>query len=129
MSLRRRLSILVGIGMTPPLLLVMISTARWQVRHEDDVHTMALADARLLANEVTQIAENARDTMTVMAKFPIAAGDEAGCAAYFKSVVESLPIYREAAIIDKDGKFHCSSVPIPPNLDVRDRAYFREPIE
>jgi len=128
MSLRRRLAILVGIGMTPPLLLVMISTARWEVHHEDDLRGSGLADARLLSTEVTQIIDSSRDMMTVMAKFPGVPGDEAACTAYFKSVVESLPIYREAAIIDKDGKFHCSTIPIPPNLDVRDRPYFREPL-
>ena len=129
MSLRRRLAILVGIGMTPPLLLVMVNTARWQVHHEDDIHTAAIADARLLSTEVTQIIDNSRETMTIMAKFPAAPGDEAACTAYFKSVVDSLPLYREAAIIDADGKFHCSTVPIPPDLSVKDRAYFKEPLE
>jgi two-component sensor histidine kinase len=128
MSLRRRLAILVGIGMTPPLLLVMVDTARWQVHLEEDVHTSAVADARLLATEVTQTIENGRDIMTIMAKFPGAPGDEPACTAYFKSVIASLPVYREAAIIDSDGKFHCSTVPIPPNLDVKDRAYFKEPM-
>jgi two-component sensor histidine kinase len=129
MSLRRRLAILVGIGMTPPLLLVMVSTARWQIHHEDDLHAAAVADARLLATEVTQIMENSRDTMTVMAKFPGVPNDEKACSAYFKSVVESLPIYRAAAIIDNNGNFHCSSVPIPPTLNVIDRPYFREPLD
>jgi two-component sensor histidine kinase len=128
MSLRRRLAILMGIGMTPPLLLVMISTARWQVHHEDDLHVAAVADARLLATEVTQIINGSRDIMTVMAKFPAAPADESACSTYFKSIVKSLPIYREAAIIDADGKFHCSTIPIPPNLDVKDRAYFSDPL-
>jgi len=128
MSLRRRLAILVGIGMTPPLLLVMVDTARWQVHLEEDVHIGAIADARLLATEVTQTIEAGRDIMTIMAKFPAAPGDEAGCTAYFKSVIASLPIYREAAIIDSNGKFHCSTVPIPPDLNVSDRAYFKEPL-
>src|ERR1041384_7466070 len=128
MSLRRRLAILVGIGMTPPLLLVMVDTARWQVHLEEDVHIGAIADARLLATEVTQTIEAGRDIMTIMAKFPGAPGDEAGCTAYFKSVIASLPIYREAAIIDSNGKFHCSTVPMPPDLNVIDRPYFKEPL-
>lgn len=128
MSLRRRLAILVGIGMTPPLLLVMVNTARWQVHHEEDLHVAAVADARLLSTEVTQTIDNSRETMMIMSKFPAAPGDEAACTAYFKSIVESLPIYREAAIIDAEGKFHCSTIPIPPNLNVKDRPYFAEPI-
>jgi DNA polymerase-4 len=47
----------------------------------------------------------------------------------FKSVIADIPIYREAAIIDTDGKFHCSTIPIPPTLDVRDRIYFYEPLK
>jgi two-component sensor histidine kinase len=129
MSLRRRLAILVGIGMTPPLLLVMINTVRWQVHHEEDIHAGVVADARLLSTEVTQIVENSRDTMTILSKFSSAPGDEAACTAYFKSVVDSLPLYRYAAIIDSDGKFHCATIPIPPDLDVKDRAYFKEPLE
>jgi two-component sensor histidine kinase len=128
MSLRRRLSILVGIGLTPPLLLVMVNTARWQIRQEEDLRAAVISDARLLATEVTQEIESAQHAMTIMSKFPGAPGDEAGCTAYFKSVIASLPIYREAAIIDKEGKFHCSTIPIPPTLNVSDRAYFYEPI-
>lgn len=129
MSLRRRLAILVGIGMTPPLLLVMISTARWQIHHEDDLHASAIADARLLATEVTQVMNNTRDTLTIMSKFPGVPSDEAACTAYFKSVVDSLPIYREAAIVDTNGNFHCSTIPIPPGLKVTDRSYFKEPLD
>src|SRR4029079_13040343 len=88
----------------------------------------AIADARLLATEVTQTIEGSRDIMTVLAKFPAAPGDEAACTVYFKSVIDSLPIYRQAAIIDADGKFHCSTIPIPPDLNVKDRAYFKEPL-
>src|SRR6185312_5781784 len=96
--------------------------------HEQDVRAAAIADARLLSTELTQVVDSSRETMTILSKFPGAPGDEAGCTAYFKSVIADLPIYREAAIIDKDGKFHCSTIPIPPNLNVSDRAYFAEPI-
>ncbi len=128
MSLRRRLSILVGIGLTPPLLLVMVDTARWQIRQEEDLRAAAIADARLVATEVTQVIDSADQAMTIMSKFPRMPDDEAGCIAYFKSVIAALPLYREAAVIDKDGKFHCSTIPIPPTLNVSDRAYFYEPI-
>ncbi len=117
MSLRRRLSILVGIGLAPPLLLVMVDTARWQIRQEEDLRAAAIADARLVATEVTQVIDSANQAMTIMSKFPRTPDDEASCAAYFKSVIAALPVYREAALIDKDGKFHCSTIPIPPTLE------------
>ena len=63
-----------------------------------------------------------------LVKHPAVPAREEECTAYFKAVVADLPIYREAALIDRDGKFHCSTIPIPPTLDVHDRIYFAEPL-
>jgi hypothetical protein len=50
--------------------------------------------------------------MTAMAKYPNIPDHEAECTSYFKSVIADIPIYREAAIIDTDGKsIHCSTLP------------------
>src|SRR5690606_35261393 len=49
--------------------------------------------------------------------------------AHFEAVVKGLRIYREAALIDRSGHFHCSSIPIPPTLNVSDRAYFAGPLK
>jgi hypothetical protein len=62
-------------------------------------------------------------------KYPGVPDREKDCAAYFKSVISDLDIYSRAAFIDRDGKFHCSSVDIPATLDIRDRFYFREALE
>ena len=67
--------------------------------------------------------------MTAMGKYPNIRDHEEECTAYFKSVIADIPIYREAAIIDTDGKFHCSTIPIPPTLDVKDHIYFYEPLK
>jgi hypothetical protein len=63
-----------------------------------------------------------------MAKYPDIPDHEEECTSYFKLVVADIPIYREAAIIDTNGKFHCSTIRIPATLDVRDRIYFYEPL-
>ena len=129
MSFRRRLSALVAIALMPSLLLSAYNAARWKIFLEDEANTTALSAARFISAEFGLVIGNSRQLMTVMAKYPNIPGHEEECTSYFKSVIADIPIYREAAIIDTDGKFHCSTVPIPPTLDVRDRIYFYEPLK
>ena len=129
MSLRRRLSVLVAIALVPSLLLSAYNAARWKIFIEDEANTTALSAARFISAEFEQIIDNSRQLMTAMAKYPNILDHEEECTAYFKSVIADIPIYREAAIIDTDGKFHCSTILIPPTLDVRDRIYFYEPLK
>jgi two-component sensor histidine kinase len=129
MSLRRRLSALVAIALIPSLVLSVYNAARWKVFLEDEANTTALSAARFISAEFGLVIDNSRQLMTAMAKYPNIPGHEEECTSYFKSVIADIPIYREAAIIDTDGKFHCSTIPIPPTLDVRDRIYFYEPLK
>ena len=50
MSLRRRLSVLVMIALTPPLLLTLYNTVRWQLVLEKEARDEVLASARLIGN-------------------------------------------------------------------------------
>src|SRR5262245_28115912 len=129
MSLRRRLSALVAIALVPSLLLSAYNAARWKIFLEDEANTTVLSAARFISAEFGLVIDNSRQLMTAMAKYRNIPGHEEECTSYFKSVIADIPIYREAAIIDTDGKFHCSTVPIPPTLDVRDRIYFYEPLK
>src|SRR5512143_1436113 len=129
MSLRRRLSVLVAIAVAPSLLLSAYNAARWKIFLEDEANSAALSAARFISAEFELVIENSRELMTAMTKYPSVLAQEEECASYFKSVIADIPIYREAAIIDTEGKFHCSTIPIPPTLDVRDRIYFYEPLK
>src|SRR5687767_14504566 len=128
MSLRSRLSVLVGVAMVPPLVLTAYNTVRWQQVIERDARDEALMSAQLIAAELGQVVEGTRQLMIALGKHPAVPAREDECVAYFKSVIGEMPIYREAAVIDRDGKFRCSTIPIPPDLDVRDRVYFEEPL-
>ena len=128
MSLRRRLALLVAISLTPPFLLTLYNTVRWQLVLEKEARDEAQAAARLVSSEFAQLIDGSRQLMVAMSRHPAVPGQEAECSAYFKSVIADIPLYREAAFIDTSGKFHCSTVPIPPTLDVTDRIYFREPL-
>src|SRR3954467_3401528 len=127
MSLRRRLSVLVAIALMPPLLLTLYNTVRWQLVLEREARAEVLAVARLVSAEMAQVVEGARQLMVAMSKHPAVPDREAECASYFKSVIAGIPLFREAAVIDPSGNFHCSTIPVPPNLNVRDRIYFQEP--
>jgi two-component sensor histidine kinase len=129
MRLRRRLSVLVGIALLPSLLLTVYNAARWRIFLEDQAHTAALSEARFTYAELGQIIDNSRQLMTVMAKYPIALDTKEECTSYFKSVIADVPVVRAAAIIDSNGKFHCSTIPFPEALDDGDRIYFHEPLE
>ncbi|HZC57312.1 MAG TPA: histidine kinase dimerization/phosphoacceptor domain -containing protein [Xanthobacteraceae bacterium] len=126
MRLRRRLSVLVAIALAPSLLLTAYNAARWRIFLEDEARTTALSTARFTSAEFEQIIDNSRQLMTAMTKYPSVPDHEEECTSYFKSVIADSPVYREAAIVDNDGKLHCSTVPIAPTLDVRDRIYFYE---
>jgi two-component sensor histidine kinase len=119
----------VALAAAPPLALVAYNTLEWRTLMERQAGDEALASARLIAAEMSQLMEGTRHLMLTITKHPSVPNDEAGCAAHFTDTVKSLAIYREAALIDRSGRFHCSSIPIPPTLDVRDRAYFAEPLK
>lgn len=129
MSLRYRLAALVAVALAPPLAISAYNTLRWQSIIERDAREEALAAARLMAAELSQIVAGSRQLMIAMSRHPSVPDKEAECAAYFKAVIDGLPVYREAAVIGLDGKFRCSTIPVPPTLDVRDRLYFGGPIE
>jgi two-component sensor histidine kinase len=129
MSLRFRLSVLVAIAVAPPLALTAYNTYAWRNVLERNAETDLLASAHLVSAELSQLLNGARDIMLTLVKHPAVPGREEECTAYFKAVIADLPIYREAAVVDRDAKFHCSTIPIPPTLDVRDRPYFREPLQ
>ena len=109
MSLRRRLSALVAIALMPSLLLSVYNAARWRIFLEDEAKTTALSAARSISAEFDLVIDNSRQLMTAIAKYPDIPDHEEECTSYFKLVIADIPIYREAAIIDTNGKFHCST--------------------
>lgn len=128
MSLRRRLTVLVALASAPTLTLVAYNTMEWREFLTRRAGEDAVASARLVSAELEQLKEGTRHLMIALTQHPSVPNDETGCSAHFRAVVKNLGIYREAALIDRDGRFRCSSIEIPPTLDVRDRIYFQEPL-
>jgi two-component sensor histidine kinase len=128
MSLRSRLTVLVAIAAAPSLALVAYNTVEWRGFLERQAGDDALASAQMISAELSQLLQGTRNLMLTITRHPGVPDDEAACAAHFRAVIQNLPIYREAALIDRDGRFRCSTIQIPPTLDVRDRVYFAEPL-
>ena len=57
-----------------------------------------------------------------MTKFPPNTDNKDECALHLKSIMADVQTFHDAAIIDADGRFICST--IPESLDVGDRLYF-----
>jgi two-component sensor histidine kinase len=129
MRLRRRLSVLVAIALVPSLLLTAYNAARWRIFLESEVRATALSEAHLASSELEQIIDNARQLMTAMAQFPLTADNKTECASYFKSIILDGQTFREAAIVDTDGKFLCSTIPPQDALDVDDRIRFYQSLK
>jgi two-component sensor histidine kinase len=129
MSLRSRLTALVAIAAAPSLALVAYNTMEWRGFLERQAGDQALASARQISAEMTQLMEGTRHLMLAITRHPSVPDNEAECTAHFRAVIENLAVYREAALIDREGRFHCSTIAIPGTLDVRDRVYFREPLQ
>ena len=128
MSLRSRLAVVVTMAVIPPLAITAYNTYAWREFIERQANQEALSSARLVSAELAQLVDGTERLMRTLVKHPAVPAREEECAAYFKSVIADLPVYREAALIDRDGKFHCSTIAIPPTLDVHDRVYFAEPL-
>jgi len=128
-SIRSRLTVLVALAAAPPLALVAYNTLEWRTLLTRQAGEDALASARLVSAEFSQLMQGTRYLMLTITRHPSVPGNEAECAAHFSGVVKGLSVYREAALIDRSGKFHCSSISIPPALNVSDRAYFAEPLK
>jgi two-component sensor histidine kinase len=128
MTLRHRLSLLVAIALMPALLLTLYNVVRSQVVLDKQARAEALTAAQLISAELAQVIDASRHLMVAMSKHPAVPGDEAACAAYFKSVIEGMPMYRAAAIVDVNGTYHCSTLPLATNLDARRRVSSGAPL-
>jgi two-component sensor histidine kinase len=128
MTLRHRLSLLVAIALIPPLLLTLYNVVRSQIVLDKEARDEAITAARLISAEFAQLIEGSRRLMVAMSRHPAVPDDEAVCAAYFRSVIADIPLYREAAIIDTNGASRCATIPAPATASIKDRAYFREPM-
>jgi len=127
MRLRRRLSVLVAIALVPSLLLTAYNAARWRIFLENETRATALSEARVTSSELDQIIDNARQLLTALAKFPLNTDNKDECDLYLKSIIANVQTFHEAAIIDTDGKFLCSTT--PEALDVGDRFHFSQSLK
>jgi two-component sensor histidine kinase len=126
MTLRHRLSLLVAIALIAPLLLTLYNVVRSQIVLDKGARDEALTAAQLIAAEFAQLIEGGRQLMVAMSRHPAVPEDEATCAAYFRSVVAEVPIYRQAVVVETNGAPHCATSPMAASPALVDHPYVRE---
>ena len=78
MSLRSRLSVLVAIAAVPSLALVAYNTMQWRGFLEKQAGEEALASARMISAELSQLMQGTRHLMLTITRHPSVPDDEAG---------------------------------------------------
>lgn len=123
MSLRNRLSILVGLALIPPIGMLAYDAAETRGRERQQLHDQALYQAQLVAGQLTVIIQGAGRLSWALAQQTRSLGGEVErCAALMRTIVDDLPLFRSASITDRSGKVVCGW-PRAPGLDLGDREY------
>lgn len=125
MSLRNRLSILVGLALLPPIGLLAYDTVETRARERRQLHDQALYQAQLVAGQIETIIAGARRLSWAIANQTRIRTDFDRCNLLMRDVVNDVPLYRAGIVTDRTGKVICSW---PRSVDVNlgDRDYVIE---
>lgn len=130
MSLRNRLSILVGLALLPPIALLGYDTIETRVRERTHLLDQARTQARLMAGQVDAVVQGARRLAWAVARQAGSLRDDpARCADALHAIVSEDPVFRLALVTDREGKVICSWPAAERAVILRDRPYFREALE
>jgi hypothetical protein len=93
MSLRSRLSVLVGLAVLPPLVLSAYNTYTLSKALEKQAAEEALASARLIAAELEQLIDGTRYLMTTLVKHASVPDNEDDGAAIIGQVIAIIVVF------------------------------------
>jgi len=123
MSLRSRLSILVGLALVPPIGLLTYDTIETRFRERQQLRDQALYQARLVAGQLEAIIGGAsRLSWALTHQTRIIRADLVRCSELMRSIVNDVPLYRAAIVTDRGGKVICSW-PEVTGVNLGDRDY------
>ena len=129
-SLRARIVMLVVVAIVP-----LFGMSIFKALHNADAE-VALAKgnlqfaASLAAAGQENIAESARQVLTVIASLPLLQdGKNTDCDRYFSSLTQRLPEYANLGILGLDGYTRCHALGSGKKAFLGDRPYFRDAIE
>jgi signal transduction histidine kinase len=130
MRLTQRLFLLVLIALLPALAIQAYNEFDLRRTRQAEVDEMALRQAQLASSELNQIFEGIHNLLIAVAEVPSVrsfAAEE--CVAYLATLQPKVPYLKTIAAIDMEGRVVCRQSPVPPELRLTDRSYFREALE
>jgi two-component sensor histidine kinase len=129
MSLRNRLSILVGLALIPPIGLLAYDTVETRNRERQQLHDQALYQAQLVAGQLSAIIQGAGRLSWALAQQSRGLGAEPErCNELMRTIVNDLPLFRAGIVTDRAGAVVCSW-PRAAGANLGDRDYVRRALE
>lgn len=72
---------------------------------------------------------SARQLLEALAELPVVREDRRACPATLSRLLQRNPRYSNLGVIALDGSVPCSALPLPANVNLRDRSYFRRALD
>jgi len=111
MRLSTRLILIIATCLIPTIALqVVIGVNQWNERR-DELGTVALHQAELLAGDMASISEGARIFLSTVAEFQPVRAQSPGCDLRLASLRRNVPSFAFVAVVDANGGVQCASDP------------------
>ena len=125
-GLRVRLLLLVVLAAVPAIALLTYNASR----ERDDLGRTEQAEAirmvQLAADYHGWLVNSTKEVLSSMATAPVVAnGNWSRCSAFMSQFIAKNPRYSNMGVASISGEILCSALPVKPNINLKDRAYFQ----
>ena len=130
MSLTTRILLLVLLALAPALAIQGYNEHALRTSRDEVVRADTMATARTVAEDLSQVAETARQALNFIAQDPaVRALEPSGCTEYLRRAVRDNPHFAVLALTRSDGTVVCNSLgSAPGSYAVPDRVYQRRAV-
>ncbi len=127
MKLSVRLFLITAVAVLPITVVLLYNLFSLRLAQEREVHAEASRISELISLEVDQIISGTENMLRAVAAAPVVRrGDGVECTEFLTGLVEQLPQFLSAAVIDAAGMVRCASRTQAIGVFVGDRGYFAE---
>ncbi len=129
-SLRGRLILLVMLAAAPAVAFLTYQAIQDQRHQEDAAYGDLLMLTRNVAQQHTIVVRSAEALLRTLSRAPaVVAQNWPLCSRYFAALLEGHADYTNIGIVDLSGRAICSGIPASPQINLRDRRYFRAALQ
>lgn len=126
-SIRTHLLVLVLAAAVPAFALVFWSGLELERHAVDKAKDTATRLVQGMRTDLTRVEGSTRTMLATLAQVPtVRALDLPGCTTLFSRLVKDSPDYSNIFLVTLDGRLGAAALPIPAQLNVTDRRYFRD---